>query len=360
MMSALLIARARAAARGLRGAAKAPAAAAAVLTVPARAAHGARPGWRRPGAGQPSVGDRALGVAARSASGGMAGTAAHAGGRGGVGSGAGAWAGGAAARGWAAGGAKSAAVGARSYRRQGGGWSSGGGYSGGDNGGSTAFRALFLPNLAVFGAWQYASYAGDWQLERTLRRHFMCSEAAVMDGRVHTLLTAAFSHTDTIHFGINMFVMSSFLGGVAQMRGEMFAAGLCAMGGVAGCAAHVANEAAGRLYRDSRRPAWFAKEPPSKQSVVGASGGVLALAAFTAAKFPSSRVSILFAADLARALRLPALERLLSPKLRTALALFAAWELYSAMGPPAVGPFPHAHAGHLGGMAMGALAGVLA
>ena len=290
----------------------------------------------------------------------MAGTAAHAGGRGGVGSGAGAWAGGAAARGWAAGGAKSAAVGARGYRRQGGGWSSGGGYSGGDNGRSTAFRALFLPNLAVFGAWQYASYAGDWQLERTLRRHFMCSEAAVMDGRVHTLLTAAFSHTDTIHFGINMFVMSSFLGGVAQMRGEMFAAGLCAMGGVAGCAAHVANEAAGRLYRDSRRPAWFAKEPPSKQSVVGASGGVLALAAFTAAKFPSSRVSILFAADLARALRLPALERLLSPKLRTALALFAAWELYSAMGPPAVGPFPHAHAGHLGGMAMGALAGVLA
>ena len=239
----------------------------------------------------------------------------------------------------------------------------GGGFGGGVGGGGVgtqAFRLLALPNVLAFGAWQFASATDDWRLQRLFMDNFFCSELALHQGRVWTFVTAPFMHTGAMHFLFNMVCLHSFVANVAYLRGEAFAVALCVVGGVASCVAHVGWEAAQRHRRDLARPRFFrGAEPPSATSVIGASGGVLALAAFTAAKEPHARASIIFAADLARALRLPALERLLTPRLRVLLGLFAALELGGALGVVPWETVPHAHAGHLGGLALGALMGML-
>ena len=51
--------------------------------------------------------------------------------------------------------------------------------------------------------------------------------------------------------------------------------------------------------------------------------------------------------------------RLLTPRLRVLLGLFAALELGGALGVVPWETVPHAHAGHLGGLALGALMGML-
>lgn len=72
-----------------------------------------------------------------------------------------------------------------------------------------ALAALIAANTAVFGLWRFS--IGRPMLERLMWKHFACSYNAVAHGgRVHTLLTSAFSHMTFLHFGINMFMLWEF------------------------------------------------------------------------------------------------------------------------------------------------------
>lgn len=68
---------------------------------------------------------------------------------------------------------------------------------------------IIAANTAVFGLWRFSM--GRPLLERLMWKHFACSYNAVAHGgRVHTLLTSAFSHMTFLHFGINMFMLWEF------------------------------------------------------------------------------------------------------------------------------------------------------
>lgn len=72
-----------------------------------------------------------------------------------------------------------------------------------------ALAAIIAANTAVFGLWRFSM--GRPLLERLMWKHFACSYNAVAHGgRVHTLLTSAFSHMTFLHFGINMFMLWEF------------------------------------------------------------------------------------------------------------------------------------------------------
>lgn len=67
-------------------------------------------------------------------------------------------------------------------------------------------------NGCVYAAWQVARRGGARAapLLRLLRAHALQSNAGLRRGRVHTLITSAFSHMGIIHLGVNMFVLCEF------------------------------------------------------------------------------------------------------------------------------------------------------
>ena len=77
--------------------------------------------------------------------------------------------------------------------------------------GDTAVKALIGVNVA------------GWLLWRTnpafMKRHFVVSVESVSNLRLHTLLTAAFSHFDGWHLFSNMFALYFFGGDIGRMFG---------------------------------------------------------------------------------------------------------------------------------------------
>ena len=63
-------------------------------------------------------------------------------------------------------------------------------------------------NVVVFGLWWAATAGGA--LERFLAENFVVSTLHLAQGRVWTLLTAEFSHIESWHLFLNMFVLWSF------------------------------------------------------------------------------------------------------------------------------------------------------
>lgn len=71
-----------------------------------------------------------------------------------------------------------------------------------------AVPVIVAVNVLVFLAWQVArSYP---PLEQVMAANFLVSATHLMHGRVWTLVTAAFSHIEFWHIGINMLVLWSF------------------------------------------------------------------------------------------------------------------------------------------------------
>lgn len=70
-----------------------------------------------------------------------------------------------------------------------------------------AIYAVVGANLAVFGAWNYASWqarGGDGRTTKFMLRNFTSSEENIRAGRWWTLLTASISHYSTSHLALNM------------------------------------------------------------------------------------------------------------------------------------------------------------
>ncbi|KAI9341865.1 hypothetical protein BD770DRAFT_422122 [Pilaira anomala] len=78
-------------------------------------------------------------------------------------------------------------------------------------------------NVGVFLLWQYSinSYKsfGDDSKLNFMVKNFMSSPTHLAEGRIHTLLTSAFSHKSLDHLGVNMLVLYTMGQGVIEAVG---------------------------------------------------------------------------------------------------------------------------------------------
>lgn len=204
-------------------------------------------------------------------------------------------------------------------------------------------------NTLIFAGW----HAFD---PRLMHANFAVSEESIYHGRVHTAVTAAFSHYDFGHYASNMIALYYFGRSIAQLMGSRYLLNLYLAGGVAASLTHVAwcRRERNRRRRRRRRTdgtilqsagrRWalggssssdYLRTPPA----LGASGAVNAIVLLNAALFPFQTIYLNFFIPMPTALF---------------AAMFLARDLYGAqMG---LGGSGTGHAAHLGGAAVGAAA----
>jgi len=95
---------------------------------------------------------------------------------------------------------------------------------------------LIAANAIVYLAWQ------DDESFDVMKKHFLVSETAVLNGYWHTALTAAFSHRDFNHLFGNMFTLYFFGRDIALMYGGAYLLNLYIVGGIVASLAHVGYE----------------------------------------------------------------------------------------------------------------------
>ena len=103
-------------------------------------------------------------------------------------------------------------------------------------------------NTLIFAGW----HAFD---PRVMHANFAVSEESIYRGRVHTAVTAAFSHYDFGHYASNMIALYYFGRSIAHLMGPRYLLNLYLAGGVAASIAHVAW---------CRR--WFSRAPSSSRA----------------------------------------------------------------------------------------------
>lgn len=180
--------------------------------------------------------------------------------------------------------------------------------------------ALVAANAAVFLAGQLSPAA-----ERALWLHATLVPGRRFERRPYTILTYSLHHKDVIHFAMNMVGLVSF----GQAAGAYLRAsrllGLYGASAVAGGAAHLAI---------------VDRRPGSNGAVLGASGAVLGFATFVQLLNPHGKTLVFLVLPL--------------PNWLT-VVLFGAYSVFS-LARPETDRTMLAHAGHLGGMAAGAVA----
>ena len=186
---------------------------------------------------------------------------------------------------------------------------------------SSLAAKLTVLNALVFVLWQFPS------LQPFLYDHFTVGWEGLRAGRVWTLVTASFSHSDLLHLLFNMVALHFVSRDVETIYGAKDMLALYLFAAVCMGLGHVALTVA-----------WHTPEVPA----LGASGSVMGLLIVAALFFPHRRASILF---------LP-----VSIPLWVLAAAFVAMDLLGAVGSQ-VSVMGHkvAHGGHLGGAVAGAL-----
>ncbi|XP_042500453.1 RHOMBOID-like protein 12, mitochondrial isoform X2 [Macadamia integrifolia] len=86
---------------------------------------------------------------------------------------------------------------------------------------------LIVANVAIFILWRIAD-------PTFMRKHFMISVENVISGRVHTLITSAFSHKDIGHLASNMIGLYFFGQNIVRLFGPEFLLKLYLAGAVTG------------------------------------------------------------------------------------------------------------------------------
>jgi len=168
-----------------------------------------------------------------------------------------------------------------------------------------------------------------------MSRHFTASLSSLYSGRVHTILTACFSHENLFHLGTNMLVTyfaSSALLGVLSPRRFL---GLYLLGGVGGVGAQLA---ANYYSAKNVRSSW--RHMLNDRKMLGASASVNGTVMTYCALFPTSIIYLYFIVPVPAALFGVG---------------YVAYDIYGAMN-NRYGPV--GHAGHLGGAVVGTLAGL--
>jgi len=153
-----------------------------------------------------------------------------------------------------------------------------------------ASRAIILAtNLAVFLAWRNPRW------HDFMNRHFMCSLSGVVNQkRLHTLLTASFSHRGLMHLAFNMFAINSFLAYFERWSDRAFWTFYLGTN-ILGMLGHVGLAALSVLI-NHRPSSWFGfklnalNTPPA----LGASSAACGMFAFIALIDPTARFNIMF------------------------------------------------------------------
>lgn len=214
---------------------------------------------------------------------------------------------------------------------------------------SYALWGLICANAGVYYAWNTTD-------AKFMQKHFTVSEESLHRGRYWTLATSAFSHYDMTHLGMNMIALYFFGRSVCERFGGRYLLALYCVGGVGASAAHVAwcRRSRERRIHEARRGGnifdriddyvWrFVEERSSKRgyyftpAALGASGAVNAIVAFEILLYPM-RTIYLYAI-------IPVPSILLG-------GLFLLRDVVGMQD----GGSGVAHAGHLGGAAVGVLA----
>ena len=107
-------------------------------------------------------------------------------------------------------------------------WRRSGGYVAGPSGDAVLY-GLIGANAAVFAAWHVVDTS-------FMLRHFTVSFPNLEGGRVHTLVTHAFSHMSLLHMGTNLIALYFFGGALTQiMIGRKVRKGSSSPGGFPAC-----------------------------------------------------------------------------------------------------------------------------
>lgn len=179
-------------------------------------------------------------------------------------------------------------------------------------------------NVVVFGLWWAATAGGA--LERFLAENFVVSTLHLAQGRVWTLLTAEFSHIESWHLFLNMFVLWSFGSILERLWGRLRFLAFYLVAAILASASHCAVSTF--LLGNAR------------EGAVGASGAISGLLLAYALLFPKHRILIF------GILPMPAL---------VAAGLFVGLDLWGLVAQAQGGGLPIGHGAHLGGALCGAL-----
>ncbi|KAJ9121159.1 hypothetical protein QFC24_004833 [Naganishia onofrii] len=141
-------------------------------------------------------------------------------------------------------------------------------------------------NVAIYGLWQYAhtswSRFRDPSLYYWMTRNFIVSEANFAAGRLHTLLTACFSHSTSSHIFLNMLGLYFIAPATVGLLGTTGFLGLYLGGGIISSLVSLGWH---RIVTGNRG------KPRGSE---GASGAIYASLAYFAAMFPQAKFLMFF------------------------------------------------------------------
>ena len=143
-------------------------------------------------------------------------------------------------------------------------------------------------NVAVFLLWQSALAARDGRRLRWLRDNFTVSLQSLRSGRLHCLVTSAFSQAELPHLAVNAFSLYAFGLPLCRFLGVQRFLIVYMGGAVASSLAHIA-------YQNLRRPARAAGSGSQGDvPAMGASGSAMACTVLFACLFPHSSFLLYF------------------------------------------------------------------
>lgn len=137
-------------------------------------------------------------------------------------------------------------------------------------------------NVAVFMLWRVADPG-------FMTRHFMVSLDNFKSGRLHTLLTSAFSHEQSGHLFSNMFGLYFFGTSIAERFGPTFLLKLYAAGALTGSAFFLLEHA----FLAPRKQVYVGQYTSSTPGL-GASGAINAIILLNIFLYPKSLVYLYF------------------------------------------------------------------
>ncbi|KAK2989335.1 hypothetical protein RJ640_015046 [Escallonia rubra] len=143
---------------------------------------------------------------------------------------------------------------------------------------------LIMANVAVFILWQTAD-------SRFMMKNFMISLDNVRSGRLHTIITSAFSHNETGHLLSNMIGLYFFGKHLGQAFGPAFLLKLYLSGAVAGSAFYLVHKA---YVASSSKGKGLWSIDPSRTPGLGASGAVNAIMLLDIFLFPKNTIYLEF------------------------------------------------------------------
>ncbi|OAJ40126.1 hypothetical protein BDEG_23893 [Batrachochytrium dendrobatidis JEL423] len=164
------------------------------------------------------------------------------------------------------------------------------------------FAIILIINIAVLLMWNSARFMAvsmnDVSSLRWMVDHFTVSAKGLFqEHRLWTAMTCCFSHSDLLHFGMNMFVLYSFIQPVVLSLGVSTFIGLYLVSGIGSSLASALHIAYRQSVRDQKRrdhpySQWAAPTP--NYNSMGASGCISGLLSYFVLRYPTSQILLFF------------------------------------------------------------------